>query len=359
MFLYRKNIILVPSDYDGVSLTKGLLSLDCFEGKTECTLRCYNLFTDKPLLLGVSINNALHKIDVKENELKDFKFRIDKTIKNGDEVSCVLINFNKNKYDILLWGSTQLNSGWKSTLQLMLDDELSKNKESENASQNENLNQLKNDSYNADDNFNNLKGYQNSVSYQEELNFEDENIINHCNNHFYSNELDKSEIKSSFTNKSLSEQNANNDAEIYSFEDEKINELIDKVIDMTEYREKNNIKQSADDLNFYERIIPQIEKMFTNNKEETVLNEILPNSKFCKVEFEDGSGYYVFGIIYEEGLPKYLCYGLPAQKNSEPPKELSNLYQWLPIDATDEMGDGYYMMYQDAVTGKNISVEII
>ena len=67
----------------------------------------------------------------------------------------------------------------------------------------------------------------------------------------------------------------------------------------------------------------------------------------------------VFGVIYENSAPKYLCYGVPAQNGDNPPKELSQYYQWLPIDSEDENSNGFFMMYQDAVTGKNISVEVI
>lgn len=374
MFLYRKNIILVPSDYDGVSLTKGLLSLDCFDDKTECSLRCYNLFISKPLVLGVSINNNLNKIQVNQAETKNFKFVIDQKIKNTDEISCVLLNLKQNGYDIELWGSTQINSGWKSTLKLMLEDELFL-KDREEVTDTQNLAEEINNKFDTTTkNFdiskqtaeqdlfcqnNNKPVLDDSYTYQNQ-NFvnKDDTLINNFNN-----DSDKNSTNTSFKfnqnlNQSFDEKNQA-DAEIYSYEDEKINAFIDKVIDMTEDREYGNIKKDASELTFYERINPQIEKMFANNKAETVLNEILPNSKFCKVEFDDGSGYYVFGIIYDDGTPKYLCYGLPAQRDSEPPTELSNLYQWLPIDATDENGDGYYMMYQDAVTGKNISVEII
>ena len=360
MFLLRKNIILVPSDYDGVSLTKGLLSLDCYDNKTECTLRCYNLFNEGPLLLGISINNILHKIDVRANELKDFKFRINSTIKNGDEISVVLLSFNKNTYDILLWGSTQLNSNWKSTIEFMLENELTKNKDSDNTNQFKNINGTQDlTPNNTFKNFSILKNKPNSNLGSDEHNDSFANGVEYHSDNFGCDDSLKHKNSCNFNTENFVADAKNDTAEIYSYEDEKINELIDKVIDMTENRENKNVKQNIDDLNFYERINPQIEKMFANNKSEEILNEILPNSKFCKVEFEDGSGYYVFGIIYEDGIPKYLCYGLPAQKNSEPPKEVSNLYQWLPIDATDETGDGYYMMYQDAATGKNVSVEII
>lgn len=401
MFLYRKNIILVPGDYDGFSLTKGLLSLDCFDNKTECSLRCYNLFTSKPLILGISINNNLHKISVNDSDIKNFKFVIDESIKNNDDVSCVLIDLKPNDYDIILWGSTQINNGWKSSLQLMLEDELlSKQQEfsetiNKPTSKNEVYNNVSNDKERIDtsqyirDTNSQYKNF-NKQSYQSQnttKNFGDnepefnskDNLYCKPNQTEFINENNSQVLNDNYSsfantlkqNNTTTSQNpvVNNQTdikndiehgtEIYSYEDEKINALIDKVIDMTEDREYGNVKKDASELTFYERINPQIEKMFANNKEETVLNEILPNSKFCKVEFDDGTGYYVFGIIYDDGTPKYLCYGLPAQRDSEPPTELSNLYQWLPIDATNENGDGYYMMYQDAITGKNISVEII
>ena len=106
MFLYRKNIILVPSDYDGFSLAKGILSFDCYDNKTKCFLKCYNLNFDKNLVLGVSINKKLFKMDLSSNEAKDFEFEINLPTKNTDEISCVVLDIKKVDYDIVLWGST-------------------------------------------------------------------------------------------------------------------------------------------------------------------------------------------------------------------------------------------------------------
>ncbi len=368
MFLFRKNIILVPSDYDGVSNSKGLISLDCYDSKVVCSLKIYNLSIQKPLTLGLAINNKVNKINVNEHNFNNLQFEINDTVKNTDNIACVLLDILGGNYKIMLWGSTQINNGWKASLQSILDEVKTETiKDSNTHCKTNNLCEPEENICKT-----NSKQEKQSLwnNFKEELCYENTNCTqfnnnynNLCGEQFDSEEIEISKNENCDVDADLSVfedlKEAENKTEVYSYEEEKLNNFIDKVIDMTEDNKQESIKRNVEDMSFYERINPQIEKMFKNNKQELVLNEILPNSKFCRVEFEDGNGYYVFGIIYDDGLPKYLCYGVPAKKDSQPPQELSNLYQWLPIDATDDSGDGYYMMYQDALTGKNIALEII
>ena len=362
MFLFRKNIILVPSDYDGVCLSKGLINFDCYDGYAECTLRCYNLDIDKPLTFGVAINGELNKFEVTTNKLKCFEFKLPITIKNNDEISCVLLDIGRNAYSIVLWGSTQINNAWKSTLKMMLEaeDELyhaSYKSEQNDFASEKGKQQIDQMQKNETKPIEEIQKY-NEIDLNENLGYDSQNQIErHIKTE--TEQENKSTIQSSV-----------------SPEEDKLEKFIDRVIELTEENDKDisisqtqaedqivqpifsNVKQN-DQKTFYERIYPQIEKMFEVNKSENVLEEIIPNSKFCKVAFDDGAGYYVFGIIYDDEMPKYLCYGLPAQKQDKPPREMSSLYQWFPIDMNDISGDGFYMMYQDASTGQNISVDVI
>ena len=97
--------------------------------------------------------------------------------------------------------------------------------------------------------------------------------------------------------------------------------------------------------------------LFTNEPEK-ILEEIIPDSKFVSVPKNDG-GFYVFGVIYENDMPKYICYGERGKYSEERPEHLRAYYQWLPIDADNVNGDGYFMMYQDAETGKNLEMTVI
>lgn len=336
MFLFRKNIILVPTDYDGISNTKGLLSFDAYSGKTICSLHCYNIDIEEPLLLGISIQKRLYKINIMPKQLKSINFDLDTEIKNSDNISAVLLDVGESDYNIVLWGSTEINNNWQTQLKLMLEDEniIPKSKEQIDTI------------------------YDEKSDFNENLYKIGENIVQNNDN----------------VNKFDTENDVQNQSQIRSLEDKNgftddivLEEYIDKVIELTDEQENQTIQQENEYIDakqsdlpkFYQKISPQIDKLFNDNQDEQILSEIIPNSKFCKVDFDDGTGYYVFGIVYQNGLPKYLCYGLPAKKNSKPPMELADYYQWLPLDTQDEQGDGFYMMYQDAETGNNISVEII
>ncbi len=104
---------------------------------------------------------------------------------------------------------------------------------------------------------------------------------------------------------------------------------------------------------FFDRLKPQIDKLFEDNPAESNLGQIIPDSKWVKVDYEDDGDFYVFGLLYDENENvKYVCYGVPAVFDEEPPKELTGFPIWLPLD--DEKGFGYWLTYQDAVTGEPV-----
>lgn len=427
MFLFRKNIILVPVDYDGFSVTKGLVSLDCCDDKINGTLHCYNLVATSPLKLGIAINNNLHKISILPSEVKNFEFKIDDKIKNSDDVSCVLLDVQKTNYKVELWGSTQITSGWQTSLALMLQDENLQNNEQNSQKNEQNLQNFEKNDKNSpkmeqflqndgSQNQNESDNYVDNIKSEATTNLseiDDKNLTlcgtkfkptgaNECfdrasdlnttnqlkndycdaknqnlqadsnaNNfneaQFFNQNIAKQKSQFCENNNAESEaefcernysKNSKQDDDMFVYSQTKLDNFIDKVIDLTDEEEVAEPKKDAEPT-FAERLSPQIEKLFASNKIEKVLTEIIPNSKFCRVDFDDKSGYYVFGVIYDNQQPKYLCYGIPAKKESTPPAEFFNLYQWLPIDAQNEYGDGFYMMYQDATTGQNISVDII
>ena len=345
MFLFRKNIILVPENYDGINISKGLLSLDCYDNITNCTLKTYNLDSTQKLLFGVAVNGKLFKFNVPEYKVRDFEFDLNIAINNNDEISCVLVNMQNNNYDILLWGSTQINKAWQSMLKMMIEDETTAK---QNVQTWDFVNKTKEQEKQPAKLYRDTEKFDNS--------FEKSSLFNKT----YNNDFDDRERNNLQTSVFSSIGTENDELEKY----------IDKVIELAE-DDKNelgneNFNESKSNNNtekinstFYERIYPQIKKMLNDNESEKVLEEILPNSKFCKVRFDDEKGYYVFGIIYEDETPKYICYGVPAKKTDAPPDEMSELYQWMPIDASNADGDGFYMMYQDAKSGENISVDII
>lgn len=104
--------------------------------------------------------------------------------------------------------------------------------------------------------------------------------------------------------------------------------------------------------NFYYAVKPQIDEMFVCYPEETLLNDTVPNSKWVKVEADDG--YYVVGLLYDEDEPSFICYGVPQLKTDgqvKAPAELENMCVWLPIGSSENIA-GYWIIYQSAKTGE-------
>ncbi len=108
---------------------------------------------------------------------------------------------------------------------------------------------------------------------------------------------------------------------------------------------------------FFEKLKPQIDKLFEKNPIEDNLQNLIPSSKWVKVEYEDDGDFFVFGLLYDENENvKYVCYGVPAVFEEEPPKELAGYPIWLPLNRKE--GFGYWLTYQDAITGEPVKAVI-
>ena len=106
--------------------------------------------------------------------------------------------------------------------------------------------------------------------------------------------------------------------------------------------------------NFYYAVKPQIDEMFVCYPEEEILVSTVPNSKWVRVDAEDG--YYVGGLLYDENEPSFICYGVPQIKSDalvKAPPELQNMCVWLPVNVSESVS-GYWIIYQSAKTGEII-----
>ena len=112
--------------------------------------------------------------------------------------------------------------------------------------------------------------------------------------------------------------------------------------------------QDDDNQTFYESISEDIDKLFETHTEEEFLSQIIPFSKWVKIENEDSDDYYVLGLIYQDDKVKYICYGVPGIYDVPPPESLKGYAEWLPLDSTKENEYGYWITYQDAENGENV-----
>lgn len=106
---------------------------------------------------------------------------------------------------------------------------------------------------------------------------------------------------------------------------------------------------------FYKKIEDSLSKLFEAHDKDEELALLIPNSKWARIPVE-GDGFYVVGIIENDGVPDIICYGVPDKDSSNPPQNSSDCRQWMELE---KGGRGYWMMYQSAVSGQTLTTTII
>jgi len=105
-------------------------------------------------------------------------------------------------------------------------------------------------------------------------------------------------------------------------------------------------------LTFFDKTRDQIEALFEKYPKEERLKNLIEDSRWVKVDWDNRGRHYVVGLI---GVgPEYISYGVPAKYTPDPPKELDGYCQWMPIDPKEPEKDGYWLMFQDAKTGGSV-----
>ncbi len=105
---------------------------------------------------------------------------------------------------------------------------------------------------------------------------------------------------------------------------------------------------------YYRTVEKELNNIFGRFPAETCLETMFPESKFAKINYSSDK-YYVVGLVKENGKEKYICYGVPGTYSPEPPEELKGYCSFIPLSVFCLKGDGYWMMFQDAVSGKCIN----
>ncbi len=107
---------------------------------------------------------------------------------------------------------------------------------------------------------------------------------------------------------------------------------------------------------YFKSVRKELEDIFNKFKKEETLEKCIPDSKWVKIYFSE-TKYYVVGLVKEEGAVKYICYGVPSAFSETPPKSLQGFCCFVPRSVIKLKGDGYWMMFQDAISGECVSPE--
>ncbi len=128
----------------------------------------------------------------------------------------------------------------------------------------------------------------------------------------------------------------------------------------TTYRVQNetndcSCKKSKEREPYFHTVKEELSKLFSEFTPEESLCALFADSNFVKINYS-GNKYYVVGLIKENGKEKYICYGVPAKYSENPPEQLKDCACFIPLSVFDLKGNGYWMMFQDAITGSCIKL---
>ncbi len=95
--------------------------------------------------------------------------------------------------------------------------------------------------------------------------------------------------------------------------------------------------------NYYHTVKEQIAKVFVQFPPYYPLINKYKGSFFVRVDFPSSDKYFVLGVLQQNNVIKYICYGLPAEKQTVADKD----FVFVEGDPTS-----FYMLFQDADSGQ-------
>ncbi len=340
MTTYKKTIVLhnttLPK-FDG----NAILTLQKQADGVYGTFKAFNITPNPNLLLGLSQNGKQvlkQNINLINNNIYNFKLN---NISLDENLSCVLVIDEPTEVIPLIWGSDV-----KNTLTQEIVDNLNKLKQPKVVNTpNIDLSEM----FEVDE-----KEVENIITNE----LDDTILLNEQNNYIEPNE-DSIIVPDTNLNEKTEDTTIpayDENLNPYNFKTESVSKILS---------EKSIIDQELENLNinvgdtFYDNIAEQIEDLFSKYPAETNLEELIPNSKWVKIDYENSGNYYVLGLIYEDISLKYICYGVPGEYKEVAPNGLDNYSQWLPTNVNEPTQDGYWVMYQNAITGESILVDAV
>ena len=94
---------------------------------------------------------------------------------------------------------------------------------------------------------------------------------------------------------------------------------------------------------YYESVKREISRVFVEFPPYFPLIRKYPESFFVRIDFPSSDKYFVLGVLQSKGQIKYICYGLPAEKQTISDKDF--IY-------VDNSPVSFWMLFQDASTGQ-------
>lgn len=100
---------------------------------------------------------------------------------------------------------------------------------------------------------------------------------------------------------------------------------------------------SGGNSDYYRSVKNEIGKVFVQFPPYYPLIKKYEHSFFVRIDFPSSEKYFVLGVLQQEGLVRYICYGLPATEKNVADKDFV---------LVENKPTGFWMLFQDADTGQ-------
>lgn len=122
-------------------------------------------------------------------------------------------------------------------------------------------------------------------------------------------------------------------------------------------QDEKNLYDCEKEKPYYLTVKDELDRVFATFEEEVELAKLFPNGRWAKINYSKEL-YYVVGVIVENDVEKYICYGVPDNYSDTPPKEFDGYCVFLPSNPEKTKEKGYWMMFQDAFSGRCVSRKV-
>ena len=109
----------------------------------------------------------------------------------------------------------------------------------------------------------------------------------------------------------------------------------------------------SQEMPYYFTAKKELDSLFDKFPSDESLIRYFPDSKWVKIYYSPEK-FYLVGLVRENSSPKYICYGVPDRYSEKAPSALDGFCSFIPLSLFDLKGDGYWMIFQDAITGNCI-----
>ena len=99
---------------------------------------------------------------------------------------------------------------------------------------------------------------------------------------------------------------------------------------------------SGGNADYYDSVKTEISRVFVEFPPYFPLIRKYPESFFVRIDFPSSDKFFVLGVLQSKGQIRYICYGLPAEKQSISDKD------FIYVDSSP----AFWMLFQDAATGQ-------